>query len=60
MRGFLAFIVIGYFIGVIVELSPTIHAKWNTTPSDLTAGILQALPDAVVWPLRIFHRITGR
>jgi hypothetical protein len=61
MRGFLAFVVIGYLVGVVVALSPTIQAKWSTSAAhDLTANILQALPDPVAWPLRVFHAITGR
>jgi hypothetical protein len=62
MRGFLAFIVIGYLVGVVVVLSPTlIQAKWSTsTAHALTANFLQALPNAVVWPRRVFHIISGR
>ena len=60
MRGFLAFVVIGYLVGVVVVLSPTIQAKWSASPSDLAASVLQTLPSAVVWPLRVFHAISGR
>jgi hypothetical protein len=61
MRGFLAFVLIGYLVGVVVVLAPTIQAKSRTSrASDLTAGVLQALPNAVVWPQRVFHNITGR
>jgi hypothetical protein len=61
MRAFIALIVIIYFVGVGVALSPTIQAKWNTAwASDLATSAVQALPDAVAWPARAFRRITER
>jgi hypothetical protein len=61
MRMLIAFLVIVYFVGVGVELSPTIAAKWNSaTASELVAGVAQALPDAVAWPARAYHSVTDR
>ncbi len=59
MRVLLALIVIIYFVGVGVVLSPTIQAKWNSaTASDLATSVGQALPNALVWPTKIYHGMT--
>jgi hypothetical protein len=60
MRGFLAFVVIGYLVGVVVVLAPKILAKQSTSPSGLAMSILQTLPSAGAWPSSVFHAITGR
>jgi hypothetical protein len=61
MRLVIALIVIIYIVGVGVVLSPTIETKWSgASASDLATGVTQALPDAVAWPLRVYHGITGR
>jgi len=57
----IALIVITYFVGVGVVLSPTVQAKWNTaSASDLATSVTQALPKAAAWPARAYHSITGR
>jgi hypothetical protein len=59
MRTLIALIVIIYFVGVGIALSPTILAKWNgASASDLATSVAQALPNAVAWPARAFHSIT--
>jgi hypothetical protein len=61
MRLVIALIVIIYIVGVGVVLSPTIETKWSgATASDLATSVAQALPDAVAWPVRVYHGITGR
>lgn len=55
MRILLSLIVIVYLIGVGVALSPTIQAKDSVTAPDLAARVVQALPNAVAWPVRAFH-----
>jgi hypothetical protein len=60
MRLLLALIVIIYLVGVGVVLSPVIRATWNTEPASVVAGdIGQALPDALAWPVRAAHAVTG-
>jgi Flp pilus assembly pilin Flp len=57
----IALLVIVYLVGVGVALSPTIKEKWNSAPaSDLSASVVQALPDALAWPARVFRSLTGR
>jgi Flp pilus assembly pilin Flp len=61
MRLLIALLVIVYLVGVGVALSPTIKEKWNSAPaSDLSASVVQALPDALAWPARVFRSLTGR
>jgi hypothetical protein len=60
MRLLIALLVIVYLVGVGVTLSPTIREKWNSAPaSDLSASVVQALPDALAWPARVFRSLTG-
>ncbi len=60
MRLFIAVVVIVYLVGVGVALAPTIRAKWSTaTASDLTANVVQELPDALAWPARVYRSIRG-
>jgi Flp pilus assembly pilin Flp len=57
----IALLVIVYVVGVGVVLSPTVKEKWSSAPaSDLGASVVQALPDALAWPARVFHSLTGR
>jgi hypothetical protein len=59
MRALIALIVIVYLVGVGVVLSPTIQAEWNSgTTSNLFSSIGQALPNALAWPVRIYHGMT--
>jgi hypothetical protein len=61
MRMLIALIVIIYLVGVGVMLSPTIRDKWSTVPaSELTASLVQELPNAFAWPVRAFHSLSGR
>jgi hypothetical protein len=61
MRAIIAVIVIIYLVGVGVALAPTIQAKWNSaSASDLTASVIQELPNAVAWPARAYHSMADR
>ena len=54
MRLFIALIVIIYLVGIGVELSPTIQAKWNgASASDLVTSVVHELPNAMAWPVRV-------
>ena len=56
MRLLLAIIVIIYLVGVGVVLSPIIRSTWNTEPASALADhVVQALPDALAWPVRAAH-----
>ena len=60
MRLLLALIVILYLVGVGVVLSPTIRSTWNSEPASvLTDRVVQALPDALAWPVRAAHAFAG-
>ena len=60
MRLLLALIVIIYLIGVGVVLSPIIRSTWNSEPASVLAdNVMQALPDALAWPVRAAHAIRG-
>ena len=59
MRVLVALAVIIYLVGVGVALSSTIQTKWSgASASDLTTSVVQALPNALSWPVRAFHSIT--
>jgi hypothetical protein len=61
MRALIALVVVVYFIGIGVALSPTIQAKWNTaSASDLATSVAQELPNAVAWPARVYRNMTDR
>jgi hypothetical protein len=58
MRSVLAVILITYFVGVGIILSPTIQSKWSSAPaSDLSANVGQELPYALAWPVRLVHNL---
>jgi hypothetical protein len=60
MRFLLAIIVIIYLVGVGVVLSPTIRSTWDTeTASALADHVIQALPNALAWPVRAAHAFAG-
>jgi hypothetical protein len=60
MRLLLALIVILYLIGVGVVLSPTVRSTWDSEPASVLADrIVQALPDALAWPVRAAHALSG-
>ena len=60
MRLLLALIIIIYLVGVGVVLSPIIRSTWNSDPASVLADrIVQALPDALVWPVRAVHSFAG-
>ncbi len=58
MRLLLALIIIIYLVGVGVVLSPIV--PWNSAPaSALAESVAQTLPDALAWPVRAAHAVTG-
>jgi hypothetical protein len=58
MRSVLSVILITYFVGVSIILSPTIQSKWSVAPaSDLAANVGQELPYALAWPARLVHEL---
>lgn len=60
MRLVLALIIIVYLVGVGVVLSPVVRSTWNAEPaSALDQSVAQALPDALAWPVRAAHSVTG-
>jgi hypothetical protein len=60
MRFLLAIIVIIYLVGVGIVLSPTVRSTWNSEPASvLSDRIVQALPEALAWPVRAAHTFTG-
>jgi hypothetical protein len=56
MRGVLAVLVIGYLVGVGFELAPTFSSTWNSSAPVLLASVMRELPDALEWPVRVYHR----
>jgi len=59
MRLLISLIVIIYFVGVGVALSPTIQAKWTgASASELASSVSQSLPGALAWPARAFRSVT--
>jgi hypothetical protein len=60
MRLLLAIIVIIYLVGVGVVLSPIIRSTWNTEPASVLADhVIQALPDALTWPMKAARAFAG-
>jgi hypothetical protein len=60
MRLLLAIIVIIYLVGVGVVLSPIIRSTWTTEPASVLADhVVQALPDALTWPMKAAHAFAG-
>jgi hypothetical protein len=60
MRLLLAIIVIIYLVGVGVVLSPIIRSTWNTEPASVLADhVVQALPDALTWPMKAARAFAG-
>ena len=60
MRLLIALIVIIYLVGVGVVLSPTVRSTWNSEPASALADhVVQALPDALTWPVRAVHAFAG-
>jgi hypothetical protein len=60
MRFLLALIAILYLVGVGVVLSPTIRSTWNSEPASALADhVVQALPNALAWPVRAAHAFAG-
>jgi hypothetical protein len=60
MRLLIALIVIIYLIGVGVVLSPSVRSTWNSEPASVLADrVVQALPDALAWPVRAVRVYTG-
>lgn len=60
MRLLVALIIVLYLVGVGVVLSPIIRSTWNSEPASVLAGrIVQALPDALAWPVRAARAFAG-
>jgi hypothetical protein len=60
MRLLLAIIVIIYLVGVGVVLSPIIRSTWTTEPASVLADhVVQALPDALTWPMKAARAFAG-
>jgi hypothetical protein len=60
MRSLILIVVIVYLVGVGVELAPIFRSKWNeSTASDLSASVVQALPEALAWPASLYRSLTG-
>ncbi len=60
MRLLIALIIIVYLVGVGVVLSPIVRSSWNSAPASVLAeSVVQALPDALAWPVRAAHAATG-
>jgi hypothetical protein len=60
MRLLLAIIVIIYLVGVGVVLSPIIRSTWNAEPASVLADrVVQALPDALTWPMKAARAVAG-
>jgi hypothetical protein len=56
MRGVLAVLVIVYLVGVGFELAPIFSSASNSSVSVLFANVTRELPDALEWPVRVYHR----
>ena len=53
MRSVLAVILITYFVGVSIILSPTIESR--VAPASTSANVSQELPYALEWPARLVN-----
>jgi len=61
MRTLIALFVIVYLVGIGVQLSPTIEAKWNSaTAPEIVASVAEALPAAAAWPARAYQTVLER
>jgi hypothetical protein len=56
MRSMLAVVLITYFVGVSIILSPTIESKWSRAPASNAANVGQELPYALAWPARLVNQ----
>ena len=54
MRSVLAVILITYFVGASIILSPTIELKWSVASNSANVG--QELPYALAWPARLVNQ----
>jgi hypothetical protein len=60
MRLLLALIIIVYLVGVGVVLSPIFRSTWNSEPASVLAdNVVRALPDALAWPVKAAHAVSG-
>jgi hypothetical protein len=61
MNAVISLIVIIYLVGVGVVLSSVIEANWsNASAQSLVTSVGAALPDALAWPVRFYHRVADR
>jgi hypothetical protein len=57
MRALIISIILVYLVGIGVTLFPTLSRNWDrSTGSELTAIMLDSLPIAMKWPVRVYHR----
>lgn len=60
MRLLVSLIIIIYLVGVGVVPSPIIRSTWNSEPASVLADrVVEALPDALAWPVRAVHSFPG-
>jgi hypothetical protein len=58
MRTFIVLVVIVYLVGIGVALAPTVRQGWTTDiASDLFGKVVQAAPQALVWPVVLYHQM---
>ena len=61
MNALISLIVIIYLVGVGVVLSPVVEGNWsNASASSPVTSAGEALPDALAWPVRFYHRVADR
>jgi hypothetical protein len=60
MRIIIGILIVTYLIGVVVALAPSISGTRNSdTPSELYAGVMNALPSAFAWPITAYHQLAS-
>jgi hypothetical protein len=58
MRLVLTLLLMVYLVGVGVVLAPIVSTRWNSEPvSTFTESVAQALPNALIWPVRFVQDI---
>lgn len=61
MGRLLSLLLLIYVIGIGVQLAPTVEAAWDTdTASEVSAKVMDELPSAARWPVRMFDRLRDK
>ena len=61
MGRLLSLLILVYVIGIGVQLAPTVEAAWDKeTAAQVTARVMDELPNAAAWPVRAFDSIRGK